>query len=47
MTSKAWLAALAAVLSMTSLTLPAAAEPVKNIVLVHGAWVDARMEGGI
>ena len=41
MTSKAWLAALAAVLSMTSLTLPAAAEPVKNIVLVHGAWVDA------
>ena len=33
--------AAAAALSLASLAAPAAAEPVKNIVLVHGAWVDA------
>jgi pimeloyl-ACP methyl ester carboxylesterase len=40
MMSKAWLVALAT-LSMTSTGAPAEAQPVKNIVLVHGAWVDA------
>jgi pimeloyl-ACP methyl ester carboxylesterase len=32
--------ALAALLPLATLAKPAAAEPVKNIVLVHGAWVD-------
>ncbi len=32
--------AFAALLPLTTLATPAAAEPVKNIVLVHGAWVD-------
>lgn len=38
-----WKTALAAVaaLSFVSVAVPAHAEPVKNIVLVHGAWVDA------
>jgi pimeloyl-ACP methyl ester carboxylesterase len=31
----------AAALSLISAATPASAEPVKNIVLVHGAWVDA------
>jgi pimeloyl-ACP methyl ester carboxylesterase len=33
--------AFAAVLSLVSTVVPARAEPLKNIVLVHGAWVDA------
>src|ERR1044072_4267880 len=33
--------AFAAAFSAISMTAPAKAEPVKNIVLVHGAWVDA------
>src|SRR5690242_2781510 len=33
--------AFAAAVSLFSTTVPAKAEPVKNIVLVHGAWVDA------
>lgn len=33
--------AFAATLSMLSTVVPAKAEPLKNIVLVHGAWVDA------
>ena len=33
--------ALAAALSLISSAVPAKAEPLKNIVLVHGAWVDA------
>ena len=33
--------AVAAVLSLAGIAAPAHAEPVKNIVLVHGAWVDA------
>ncbi len=33
--------AVAAVLSFASALAPASAEPLKNIVLVHGAWVDA------
>jgi pimeloyl-ACP methyl ester carboxylesterase len=33
--------AFAAAVSLTSMTVPAKADPVKNIVLVHGAWVDA------
>ena len=37
---KAFLAIVAA-LSLVSSTAPASADPVKNIVLVHGAWVDA------
>ncbi|MET0868714.1 MAG: alpha/beta hydrolase, partial [Pseudorhodoplanes sp.] len=37
---KATLAGLAA-FSLVSTVTPASAEPVKNIVLVHGAWVDA------
>src|SRR6188472_2454096 len=37
---KQFLAA-AAALSLVSSTEPASAEPLKNIVLVHGAWVDA------
>lgn len=37
---KAFLA-VAAALSLVSSTAPASADPVKNIVLVHGAWVDA------
>jgi len=32
--------AIGAVLSLTSATVPANAEPLKNVVLVHGAWVD-------
>jgi len=32
--------ALSALLPLASMATPAAAEPVKNIVLVHGAWVD-------
>jgi pimeloyl-ACP methyl ester carboxylesterase len=38
--SKAGLA-VAAALSLASATIQARAEPLKNIVLVHGAWVDA------
>jgi pimeloyl-ACP methyl ester carboxylesterase len=37
---KACLAVLAAV-SLASMAVPASAETLKNIVLVHGAWVDA------
>jgi pimeloyl-ACP methyl ester carboxylesterase len=37
---KACLAATAA-LSLVATAVPASAEPVKNIVLIHGAWVDA------
>ena len=37
---KAFLA-VAAALSLVSSTAPASADPIKNIVLVHGAWVDA------
>src|SRR5215475_8928187 len=33
--------ALATALSLITATAPAKAEPLKNIVLVHGAWVDA------
>ncbi len=33
--------AFVAAFSAISMTAPAKAEPVKNIVLVHGAWVDA------
>ncbi|MFH0300035.1 alpha/beta hydrolase [Bradyrhizobium sp. 31Argb] len=33
--------AFAAALSLVSTIVPARAEPLKNIVLVHGAWVDA------
>src|SRR5215467_13261795 len=33
--------ALTAALSLFSTVVPARAEPLKNIVLVHGAWVDA------
>jgi pimeloyl-ACP methyl ester carboxylesterase len=33
--------AFAAALSLASAAAPAKAEPLKNIVLVHGAWVDA------
>jgi pimeloyl-ACP methyl ester carboxylesterase len=33
--------AFAATLSLISSAVPAKAEPLKNIVLVHGAWVDA------
>jgi pimeloyl-ACP methyl ester carboxylesterase len=33
--------AFAAALSLVSTVVPARAEPLKNIVLVHGAWVDA------
>jgi hypothetical protein len=33
--------AFAAALSLISSAVPAKAEPLKNIVLVHGAWVDA------
>src|SRR5215510_2467561 len=33
--------AFAAAVSLISTTVPAKAEPLKNIVLVHGAWVDA------
>lgn len=32
--------AAAAALSLASMAIPASAEPLKNIVLVHGAWVD-------
>jgi pimeloyl-ACP methyl ester carboxylesterase len=35
-----WFGALATMLSIP-MAAPSAAEPVKNIVLVHGAWVDA------
>jgi len=37
---KAFLTALAA-LHLLLPTAPASADPIKNIVLVHGAWVDA------
>ena len=33
--------AIAATLSLASVAVPASAEPIRNIVLVHGAWVDA------
>jgi len=33
--------AIAAALSLASVAAPASAEPIRNIVLVHGAWVDA------
>jgi pimeloyl-ACP methyl ester carboxylesterase len=33
--------AVAAALSLVSSTAPVSADPIKNIVLVHGAWVDA------
>jgi pimeloyl-ACP methyl ester carboxylesterase len=33
--------AIAAALSLASVAVPASAEPIRNIVLVHGAWVDA------
>jgi pimeloyl-ACP methyl ester carboxylesterase len=33
--------AIVAALSLGSAALPASADPIKNIVLVHGAWVDA------
>lgn len=33
--------ALAAATNLFALTVPAHAEPIRNIVLVHGAWVDA------
>ena len=33
--------AIAAALSLVSTAVPARADPLKNIVLVHGAWVDA------
>src|SRR6187399_3122950 len=33
--------AIAGAFSLVSMTEPARAEPPKNIVLVHGAWVDA------
>ncbi len=33
--------AIAAALSLASAAVPASADPLKNIVLVHGAWVDA------
>jgi pimeloyl-ACP methyl ester carboxylesterase len=33
--------AIVAALSLASMAVPASAEPLKNIVLVHGAWVDA------
>lgn len=38
--NKAYLS-FAAVLLLASAAIPASAEPIKNIVLVHGAWVDA------
>src|SRR6478752_5414603 len=41
MTKLKALLAFAAGLSLVSSTAPASADPVKNIVLVHGAWVDA------
>ena len=41
MTKLKTLLAVAAALSLISSTAPASADPVKNIVLVHGAWVDA------
>ena len=33
-------ASAASILLLMSITVPAIAEPVKNIVLVHGAWVN-------
>ena len=33
--------AIVAVLSLALTAVPASADPLKNIVLVHGAWVDA------
>lgn len=33
--------AIAAALCLASVAVPASAEPIRNIVLVHGAWVDA------
>jgi pimeloyl-ACP methyl ester carboxylesterase len=41
MTKLKTLLAVVAALSLDSSKAPASAEPVKNIVLVHGAWVDA------
>ena len=33
--------AIAAALSLAFVAVPASAEPIRNVVLVHGAWVDA------
>ena len=41
MTSLSPCVAFVTALSLTSVTVPASAEPIPNIVLVHGAWVDA------
>jgi pimeloyl-ACP methyl ester carboxylesterase len=41
MTKRKAFLAVAAALYLVSTTAPAGADPVKNIVLVHGAWVDA------
>jgi pimeloyl-ACP methyl ester carboxylesterase len=41
MTKRKAFLAVAAALYLVSTTAPAVADPVKNIVLVHGAWVDA------
>jgi hypothetical protein len=41
MTKRKVFLAVAVALSLASTPLPASADPVKNIVLVHGAWVDA------
>ena len=41
MTKLKALLAVVATLSLVSSKAPASADPVKNIVLVHGAWVDA------
>ena len=41
MTKRKALLAVAATLYLISTTASASADPVKNIVLVHGAWVDA------
>jgi ABC-type glycerol-3-phosphate transport system substrate-binding protein len=41
MTKRKALMAVAVALSVVSTSAPASADPVKDIVLVHGAWVDA------
>lgn len=41
MTKLKALLAVAAAFSLVPSTAPASADPIKNIVLVHGAWVDA------
>ena len=41
MTKLKALLAVVVALSLVSSKAPASADPVKNIVLVHGAWVDA------